>query len=216
MHATTHAGHSHDVHSDSHHYELNFWQKYIFSSDHKTIGIQYGVMSLLFLLMGFILMMMMRWSIAFPNEALPIMGNILHSILGDEVMPAVKDTAGNIIGYAMGPDVYNSFGAMHGTIMVFLAIVPLAFAAFGNYVVPLQIGAVDMAFPRVNMASFQCFFLGGVVMFASFFIRVARLSPAGPPIHRWPRWRNVPTRSMARPSGFWAWCSSSPRPCSAR
>ena len=59
---------------------------------------------------------------------------------------------------------------MHGTIMVFLAIVPLAFAAFGNYVVPLQIGAPDMAFPRVNMASFHCFFLGGVVMFASFFI----------------------------------------------
>ena len=54
--------------------------------------------------------------------------------------------------------------------MVFLAIVPLAFAAFGNYVVPLQIGAIDMAFPRLNMASFQTFFLGGVVMFASFFI----------------------------------------------
>ena len=73
-------------------------------------------------------------------------------------------------GGIMSPDLYNAFGAMHGTIMVFLAIVPLAFAAFGNYVVPLQIGAVDMAFPRVNMASFQCFFLGGVVMLASFFI----------------------------------------------
>src|SRR5204863_4065074 len=70
----------------------------------------------------------------------------------------------------MMPDLYNAFGAMHGTIMVFLAIVPLAFAAFGNFVVPLQIGAPDMAFPRVNMASYQAYFLGGVIMFTSFFI----------------------------------------------
>src|SRR6185295_7881867 len=71
------------------------------------------------------------------------------------------------------------FGAMHGTIMVFLAIVPLAFAAFGNYVVPLQIGAPDMAFPRVNMASYQAFFIGGVIMFVSFFI------PGGPAQAGW-------------------------------
>src|SRR5436309_5822542 len=67
-------------------------------------------------------------------------------------------------------DLYNAFVAMHGTIMVFLAIVPIAFAAFGNFVVPLQIGAPDMAFPRVNMASYQAYFLGGVIMFTSFFI----------------------------------------------
>jgi len=73
-------------------------------------------------------------------------------------------------GGVMSPDLYNAFGAMHGTIMVFLAVVPLAFAAFGNYVVPLQIGAVDMAFPRINMASYQSFAAGGVVMFVSFFI----------------------------------------------
>jgi cytochrome c oxidase subunit 1 len=170
MDATTHAGHHHDVHSDSAHHELNFWQKYIFSTDHKVIGIQYGVMSLLFMLFGFCLMMMMRWSIAYPDQALPMVGGFLRAILGPEVMPEVKDAAGVLLGYAMGPDLYNTFGAMHGTIMVFLAIVPLAFAAFGNYVVPLQIGAPDMAFPRINMASFQCFFLGGVVMFASFFI----------------------------------------------
>jgi cytochrome c oxidase subunit 1 len=77
--------------------------------------------------------------------------------------------SGNRVGLML-PDLYNSFGAMHGTIMVFLAIVPVAFAAFGNYVVPLQIGAPDMAFPRINMGSYQCYFLGGVVMFASFFI----------------------------------------------
>src|SRR5688572_15372150 len=60
---------------------------------------------------------------------------------------------------------------MHGTIMVFMAIVPLAVGAFGNYVVPLQIGAPDMAFPKLNMASYWVYFLGGVTMFASFFVR---------------------------------------------
>src|SRR5438445_5851849 len=70
----------------------------------------------------------------------------------------------------MSNDLYNSFGAMHGTIMVFMAIVPLAFAAFGNFVVPLQIGAPDMAYPRVNMASYQAYVIGGLIMFVSFFI----------------------------------------------
>src|ERR1700749_817681 len=70
----------------------------------------------------------------------------------------------------MSPDLYNAFGAMHGTIMVFLAIVPLLTGAFGNYVMPLQIGAPDMAFPRLNMMSYQFYFLGGVTMLASFFV----------------------------------------------
>ena len=140
MDATTHAGHLHDVHSDAHHHELNFLQKYIFSTDHKVIGIQYGVGALCFLFFGFCLMMMMRWSMAYPGQPIPVVGKLLLAILGPEAAP----------NGAMGPDLYNSFGAMHGTIMVFLAIVPLAFAAFGNYVVPLQIGAPDMAFPRVH------------------------------------------------------------------
>ena len=135
-------------------------RRYVFSTDHKTIGIQYGVTALAFLFFGLCLMMMMRWSIAYPGKALPVVGTLLQWIFGPDA------AAGGVIS----PDLYNSFGAMHGTIMVFLAIVPLAFAAFGNYVVPLQIGAIDMAFPRVNMASFQAFFLGGVIMFGSFFI----------------------------------------------
>ncbi len=157
------------MHAHEHH-EPGFFQKYIFSTDHKTIGIQYGVMALLFLVIGFLLIGAMRWSIAEgakqardPNykvKPIPVLGALLEKALGSD---ACKDGV-------MSPDLYNAFGAMHGTIMVFLAIVPLAFAAFGNYVVPLQIGAIDMAFPRINMASFQCFFLGGVVMLASFFI----------------------------------------------
>ena len=70
----------------------------------------------------------------------------------------------------MLPEFYNQLGAMHGTIMVFLGVVPLAVGGFGNFVLPLQIGAPDMAFPKLNMFSYWSFFLGGVVMFASFFL----------------------------------------------
>jgi cytochrome c oxidase subunit 1 len=73
-------------------------------------------------------------------------------------------------GGVMLPEFYNSFGAMHGTIMVFLGVVPLAVGGFGNYLVPLQIGAPDMAFPKLNAASYWCYFVGGVIMLVSFFV----------------------------------------------
>lgn len=158
MQPTTKTAHHHPAHDD-HHHEQSYWQKYIFSSDHKVIGIQYGVTSLAFLFIGFLLMAMMRWQIAHPGEPIPLVGGLLEKMLGTVASKGI-----------MSSDLYNSFGAMHGTIMVFLAIVPLAFAAFGNYVVPLQIGAPDMAFPRVNMASYQCYVVGGVIMLVSFFI----------------------------------------------
>ena len=139
---------------DGHH--ASFWRKYIFSTDHKVIGIQYGITSLLFLLFGFSLVMLMRWQLAYPGQPLPLIG----WLFSDDTMP----------GGVMLPEFYNQLGAMHGTIMVFLGIVPLAVGAFGNYVVPLQIGAPDMAFPKLNMASYWVFFVGGVIMLASFFV----------------------------------------------
>ncbi len=146
---------SHSDHAHEHPKQSFLW-KYIFSTDHKIIGLQYGITSLLFLLVGFFLMMVMRWSIAFPGKPLPLIG----TIIGDNWAP----------GGVVSPDLYNMFGAMHGTIMVFLGVVPLGFAAFGNYVVPLQIGAVDMAFPKLNAWSFWLFLIGGVMMLASFFM----------------------------------------------
>ena len=142
--------HGEDVHHDS------FWRKYIFSTDHKIIGIQYGITALLFLLFGFSLVMLMRWQLAYPGEPVPLIGWLFT----DDTMP----------GGIMLPEFYNQLGAMHGTIMVFLGIVPLAVGAFGNYIVPLQIGAPDMAFPKLNMASYWVFFVGGVVMLGSFFV----------------------------------------------
>ena len=134
-----------------HHHEP-FWRKYIFSVDHKVIGLQYAITAMCFLLFGFCLMLIMRWNLAYPSEVVPIVGKLLS----EEGM--------------LTPDGYNSFGAMHGTIMVFLGVVPLAVGGFGNYVLPIQIGAPDMAFPKLNMASYWSFFVGGVLMLASFFM----------------------------------------------
>jgi cytochrome c oxidase subunit 1 len=115
--------------------------RYLFSTDHKVIGLLYGFTSLFFLLVGFVLVLLIRWQLAYPGQI--------------DWIP---------------PEVYNQLGAMHGTIMVFLGVVPLAVGAFGNYVVPLQIGAPDMAFPRLNLASYWFYLAGGIVMLVSFFL----------------------------------------------
>ncbi len=154
--STTHGHAAHEGHHDAHgHHELPFWRKYIFSVDHKVIGVQYGVTALVFLFFGFTLMMLLRWQLAYPLRPLPVIGKLL----GENAFP----------GGVMAPEFYNQLGAMHGTIMVFMGIVPLAVGAFGNYVVPLQIGAPDMAFPRLNMASYWAFLPGGLLMLAGFF-----------------------------------------------
>ena len=126
--------------------------KYIWSTDHKIIGLQYGFTALLWLLFGFILMMIMRYQLAYPETPIPIVG----ALLGE--------------GGIMPPEMYNSLGAMHGTIMIFLGVVPLAFGAFGNYFVPLQIGAIDMAFPKLNAASYWMYFVGSIIMVTGFFV----------------------------------------------
>ncbi len=161
---------------------MSFWRKYVFSVDHKVIGIQYAVTGLMFLFFGFCLMMIMRWQLAYPGQPIPFIG----SWLGDARAPSG----------IMLPDFYNQLGAMHGTIMVFLGVVPLAVGGFGNYVLPLQIGAVDMAFPKLNMISYWCLFLGGVIMLGSFFL------PGGAAQSGW---TSYPPLADIAPSGQTAW-----------
>src|SRR4029079_5223345 len=134
----------------------------------------------------FCLMLMMRWQIAHPSVPIPLVGGLLEKVLGSVASQG-----------KMSPDLYNSFGAMHGTIMVFMAIVPLAFAAFGNYVVPLMIGAPDMAFPRVNMASYQAYVIGGLIMFISFFI------PGGAAQAGWTSYFPLATAVASNGQTFW-------------
>ena len=123
----------------------------VFSTDHKVIGLQYGLTSLLFLLFGFILILLVRWHLAWPVTP----GTPLAALFRNGVLL---------------PETYTGLSSMHGTIMVFLAVVPLAVGAFGNYLVPLMIGAPDMAFPRLNMLSYWTYLAGGLVMLAGFFL----------------------------------------------
>jgi cytochrome c oxidase subunit I len=132
------------------------FRKYLFSTDHKVVGLQYALTGLAFLLLGFLLMLLIRWQLAYPGQPVPVVG----AWLGEANAP----------GGIILPEFYNQLAAMHGTIMVFLGVVPLAVGAFGNYVTPLQLGAPDMAFPRLNMASYWTYLAGGVVMIASFFV----------------------------------------------
>ena len=141
------------------------WRKYVFSTDHKMIGFQYGLTGLVFLFFGFMLMLIMRWQLAHPGVPVPDR-LVAPGDLRRSAFEANKDGVKGVLTAAG----YNSFGAMHGTIMVFFGIVPIAFAAFGNFVVPLQIGAPDMAFPRINMASYWSFFISCVIMSVSFFV----------------------------------------------
>ena len=177
-------------HDAAHHEELGFWRKYVFSVDHKTIGLQYAITGLLFLLFGFTLMMIMRLQLAYPLQPLAIHIGPLYLPFGQWFGP---DKAP---GGIMLPEFYNQLGAMHGTIMVFLGVVPLAVGGFGNFVVPLQIGAPDMAFPRLNMMSYWVYFLGGVTMLASFFV------PGGAAQSGW---TSYPPVSVIAPVGQTAW-----------
>jgi cytochrome c oxidase subunit 1 len=170
------------VHGHAHHEDLPFWRKYVFSLDHKVIGIQYAVTGLLFLLFGFCLMMLMRYQLAYPGQPIPLIGNWF----GADKAP----------GGIMLPEFYNQLGAMHGTIMVFLGVVPLAVGGFGNFVVPLQIGAPDMAFPKLNMMSYWVYFVGGVVMLGSFFV------PGGAAQSGW---TSYPPLAVIAPDGQTVW-----------
>jgi cytochrome c oxidase subunit 1 len=128
----------------------------IFSTDHKVIGLQYAFTSLAFLLVGFLLILGLRWHLAWPTDALPVVGQWLGE---------TRAVEGILL-----PEFYLQLGAMHGTIMVFLAVVPLAVGAFGNYLIPLMIGAPDMAFPRLNALSYWLYLAAGLVMLAGFFL----------------------------------------------
>ncbi|MBP7950110.1 MAG: cbb3-type cytochrome c oxidase subunit I [Verrucomicrobiales bacterium] len=162
--ATAHGDESHDHDHGHEHHEVSWIRKYVFSTDHKVIGIQYGISGLIFLAIGFILMLAMRHSIAHTGQPLPDWIRTLLGVLGPDFLERWAPNG------VMDGQLYNMFGAMHGTIMVFFGVVPLGVACFGNFVMPLQIGAPDMAFPRLNMWSYWLFFISGVLMFGSFFV----------------------------------------------
>ena len=127
------------------HLRHSVWTTYVFSTDHKTIAKQYLAQGLFWIVVGGLLAGAMRWQLAWPDTKVPLLGEI-------------------------GPEVYNMLVTMHGTIMVFFVAMPILLGAFGNFLIPLMIGARDMVFPRLNMLSVWTFALASLVMLASFFV----------------------------------------------
>src|SRR6266481_7404962 len=142
----------------------SFIRKHVFSLDHKVIGKQYYALALLAVFVGMALSWVMRIHLVWPNA--PIPGLQWLSKTG---------APGGIVT----PEYYLSLLTMHGTLMVFFVLTNAPFAAFGNYFLPIQIGAEDMAFPRFNMMSFWTTFVAFLVLIAAFFV------PDGPPISGW-------------------------------
>ncbi|HZM70352.1 MAG TPA: cbb3-type cytochrome c oxidase subunit I [Candidatus Cryosericum sp.] len=156
-----------------------FIRKYVFSEDHKIIGIQFLFMSLLFMVVGGLLALMVRWQLGFPDRPMP-----LGTLFPESVMPE---------GH-MGPEFYNMLFTMHGSVMIFLVIIPNLTGAFGNFLIPLMIGAKDMAFPRLNMLSFWVALAGGMVMASSFFVEAGAAATgwtAYPPLSAVPEFTGV-------------------------
>ncbi len=140
--------------ADSHAQPAGFIRRYVFSTDHKVIAKQYLLLSLTMALIGGFTSYLIRWQLAWPETDIPGWGPI-------------------------GPDNYNAIITMHGTVMVFFVAMPLLLGAFGNYLIPLMIGANDMAFPRLNMMSFWTLFTASVVLTISMFV------PGGPAAAGW-------------------------------
>ena len=142
------------------HAEAGFWRTYIFSTDHKMIARQYLGLGVFWIAVGGFLAFAIRWQLAWPETAIPGLGEI-------------------------GPETYNVLVTMHGTIMVFFVAMPILLGAFGNFLIPLMIGARDMVFPRLNMLSVWVFGLASVVLFASFYLmlRILRTLTVA---QRWP------------------------------
>lgn len=130
-----------------------FLSKYVFSLDHKVIGKQFLWYGIFFLGVGGMMALMIRWTLAYPGEAFPVLGNMLFPETGG-VVP---------------PDTYAMLFTLHGTIMIFYAITPILIGAFGNFLIPLMIGARDMAFPFANMLSFHLAMISGALLLGSLF-----------------------------------------------
>ncbi len=127
-------------------------RRYIFSTDHKVIGIQFLFTGLIFFVIGGLLAVAIRWQLAWPDSETPYLADALWSNFGRQMPPAF----------------YNKLVTMHGTIMIFFVIIPILNGGFGNFLIPLMIGARDMAFPKLNMLSYWFMWPAFILILASF------------------------------------------------
>src|SRR5499425_1864421 len=147
--------HAEGRHAHVAHHEESFIRHYVFSTDHKMIGKQFLTLGLFGLMMGGILALLVRWELAWPETPVPGMAWVPEPTMFGGIIP---------------PETYNAFFTMHATIMIFFAVMPILVGCFGNFLIPLMIGARDMAFPLLNMLSFWVGAVAAVIMFSSFFV----------------------------------------------
>lgn len=187
--ADSHAAHAR--HGDDHGHGRHGIMHWLWNTDHKVIAMQFLWSAVLFLLVGGAMAVAMRWQLAFPGHPIPVLGHLLPSNIVNE-------------DGALLPGGYNTLVTMHGTILVFFVAMPILIGVFGNFLIPLKIGAGDMAFPTLNEISYWLFATSGVLMMASFFV------PGGAPGTGWTAY--APLSSVGAynqtPMGQTLWCAS--------
>ncbi len=141
-----------------------FFRGYVFSTDHRVIGLQYLMTSMAMALVGGLLALVVRLQIAWPDHNFGVLSKVLPGGFDEGVMK---------------PEFYAALFTMHGTIMIFFVLSAALIGGFGNFILPLQVGARDMAFPRLNAASYWIYAASSVVILASFVV------PAGPAASGW-------------------------------
>lgn len=172
----------------AHHPKESFFRKYLWTYDHKMIGIQYLWTALFFLFIGGGLALLVRYQLAWPNTPVPIIGHFLPKTLA--------------VDGAIIPGGYNMLVTMHATLMVFFVVMPLLIGTFGNFLIPLQIGAGDMAFPLLNELSYWLYVVSGILILAAFFV------PGGGPGSGWTAYAPLSAdgRFNGTPAGQSLWC----------
>jgi len=153
--------HTHDDHNGHHHHEESFISKYVFSQDHKMIAKQFLITGMIWAIIGGLFSVLFRLQLGYPDESFPF----LEDIFGKWAQ-----------GGKISPDFYYALVTMHGTILVFFVLTAGLSGTFANLLIPLQIGARDMASPMLNMLSYWFFFGASIVMFTSLFVQTGPAS----------------------------------------
>lgn len=174
--STLHAGAA--VHHDDHgHHEQSFISKYIFSMDHKTIGKQFLITGIVWAIIGGLFSVLFRLQLGYPDQTFPILETFFgHWAKGGQIQP----------------EFYYGLVTIHGTVLVFFVLTAGLSGTFANLLIPLQIGARDMASPFMNMLSYWFFFLAGIVMLSSIFVHTGPASGG---------WTMYPPLSALRQAG---------------
>src|SRR3954462_8247226 len=180
--------HAHTAeHGEHTHHELGFWRKYVFSTDHKIIGIQYMITAMAMAMIGGTLSLLMRYQLGWPSMPSPTL---------EKIFPIAFQ--GNI----MAPEFYISLVTMHGTLMVFFLFTAVLTGGFGNFLIPLQIGARDMAFPFLNALSYWVFLVSCIIIFSALFVT------SGAPLGGWTSYAPlsaVPAAGPGQGTGVTLW-----------